>query len=82
MMKSIKTRRMTTEEIQSILNSPTIIRKKKEAEQLFHSAEFKTHIQKRTAERKESSVIPSLLKKKLVVKKKVSLSRGNKRQVA
>jgi hypothetical protein len=82
MMKSIKTRRMTTEEIQSILNSPTIIRKKKEAEQLLYSEEFKVHIQKRAAERKESSVITPLLKKKPVAKKKVSLSKGSKRQVA
>jgi hypothetical protein len=29
MMKSVKIRRVTTEEIQSILNAPTIIRKKK-----------------------------------------------------
>jgi hypothetical protein len=75
-MKSTKTHKMTAAEIQSILNSPTIIRKKKEAEQLFHSAEFKTHIQKRAAERKKSSVVSSLLKKK------VPLSKGNKRQVA
>jgi hypothetical protein len=56
--------------------------KKKEAEELFRSTEFKTHIQKRTAERKKSSVISPLLKKKLVANKKVSLSKGNKRQAA
>lgn len=73
---------MTSEEIHSILYAPSIIRKKREAEQLFHSEEFKTHIQKRTAERKKSLVVSSPLKKKFVVKKKGSLTNGNKHQVA
>lgn len=67
---------MTKEEIQAILNSPTVVRKKKEAQELFHSPEFESHIQKK------SLITSSVLKRKVVVKKNAVLKKKSRNQVA
>jgi hypothetical protein len=81
-MKLIKPRNMTKEEVQAIQNSPTVIRKKKEAQELFHSPEFESHIQKKSAQRKKSLITSSVLKRKVVVKKNAVLSQKSRNQVA
>lgn len=54
-MKQIKPRKLTKKEIQAIVTSPSIVKKKKEAEDLFNSPKFKKHILEKTAGKRLSS---------------------------